>query len=228
MPHFHHSKRSREWWSFSVFTPRAGCDAKHHSSSAHATINLTRNRFGDSGGKRVPHETAVSLIQQKGPVQNPGCSPDCDCRYCTFCSTVVFFFILLQSLKHIASRPAPLILFNQCNAACKAGKNRARTAFSPFEDNAARCSNVGEPGRILFAAVGSPLQSGRGSAKQSSVSINQSQRCSLLWKCWRRFSLSSYLLDWWCVLSPRPAVRCHYWLTTTLLKWTLIMEVKYF
>lgn len=218
MPHFHHSKRSREWWSFSVFTPRAGCDAKHRSSSAHATINLTRNCFSDSGAKRVPHKTTVSLIQQKGPVQNPGCSPDCDCRYCTFCSTVFFFrcffcfffSILLQSLKHIASRPPPLSFLISVMQHVKQEKTG--------QDNAARCSNVGESGHILFAAVGSPLQSGRGSAKQSSVSINQSQRCSPLWKCWRSFSLSSYLLDWWCVLSPGPAVRCHYWLTTTLVK----------
>lgn len=91
MSHFHHSKRSREWWSFSVFTPQARCDAKYHSSSAHATINLTRNCFSDSGGKRVPHKTTVSLIQQKGPVQSPGRSPGCDCRYCTFCSTGFFF-----------------------------------------------------------------------------------------------------------------------------------------
>lgn len=128
-----------------------------------------------------------------------------------FFSVVFFFFpILLQSLKHIASRPPPLSFLISVMQHVKQEKTG--------QDNAARCSNVGESGHILFAAVGSPLQSGRGSAKQSSVSINQSQRCSPLWKCWRSFSLSSYLLDWWCVLSPGPAVRCHYWLTTTLVK----------
>lgn len=51
----------------SAFTPRARCDANHHSLLA--TINPTRNGFSVNAGKQVLHKTAVFLIQQKGPVQ---------------------------------------------------------------------------------------------------------------------------------------------------------------
>lgn len=106
-----------------------------------ATINPTRNGFSDNAGKQVLHKPAVFLIQLKGPVQTLA-AVQTDCRYCTFCSTGVFFLplslsFLLHSLKHITNLPTyPL---NQCNAACKAGKNRACSAFSPFQDNAEVC-----------------------------------------------------------------------------------------
>lgn len=67
----------------------------------------------------------------------------------------VFFFppslsFLLHSLKYITSLPPyPL---NQCNAACKAGKNRAYSAFSPFQDNAVACIVMWE-GRVTYCLL---------------------------------------------------------------------------
>lgn len=126
----------------------AAMHAMHHSPLA--TINPSRNGFSDNAGKQVLHETAVFLIQQKGPVQTLAAvqivTADTACFVpLGFPPPPLSLSFLLHSLKHITCLPPyPL---NQCNAACKAGKNRAYSAFSPFQDNAVACVVMWE-GRV--------------------------------------------------------------------------------
>lgn len=118
------------------------------------TINPTRNGFSVNAGKQVLHKTAVFLIQQKGPVQTLAAVQIVTAD--TACFVPLGFFFppslssLLHSLKYITSLPPyPL---NQCNAACKAGKNRAYSAFSPFQDNAVACIVMWE-GRVTYCLL---------------------------------------------------------------------------
>lgn len=108
-----------------------------------------------------------------------------------FISPSLSLFFLLHSLKHITNLPTyPL---NQSNAACKAGKNRACSAFSPFQDNAVACVVMWE-GLVTYCLQ---LQAHPCSPEETlpSKTVCQSRLvscCSQLCnKCWS-FPLSSY------------------------------------
>lgn len=144
----------------SAFAPSLRC------KPSLATINPTRNGFSDNAGKQVLHKTAVFSCNRKLL-----CRPLASVR--TADPLWFYFFAFLSFL----SPTFPLILRHRCQAACKAGnKNIACSAFSLFKGQCSGlCSSVGGPGYILFATAGSPRQSGRDSAKQSSASIKAGQ-----------------------------------------------------
>lgn len=145
---YRYTTKPRVMRELSVLTHRARCDTNHHLplsqwiSHKVASVTMQANKFCI--------KQHFSWTATERSCADSGCGPDWlqilqVLFHWVFFSSLSLSF-LQNSLKHITSLPPyPM---NQC----KAGKNRACSAFSPFADNAVACVVTTE-GRVTYCLL---------------------------------------------------------------------------